>query len=291
MKNIYIILLIIIILPSCKKEEEKKEIFAPRLNISDAKAIFTIDKNGDNGENFYKITNDNKIEKITYIHTDGVTIFENPISDSRVKISDLLIEETFILFQDYNGNSWNEAGESEYKERINVVIKETGEIIEILDESSNIRTSLNPFKNDTEIQSNSNNFYLLLSSKICKFNESFIAETHAASEDIELFFVNDDDFIIQKYFNVDYNNNKYSLRTPSSFVFSVINNTDGDIVTSWLGTDNNFYILRQKSLRDNYIDKIVTNGEDFTITNVLSNNNEFVFRIHNNNYFKRHYRI
>lgn len=90
---------IVISLTNCRKKEEfiipERKPYSPKFDITDAKAIFMIDDK--NEENFYKITNENKIEKINYIDTNGTTI-----ENSKTNIYMFLLSDNFLIVNNNN---------------------------------------------------------------------------------------------------------------------------------------------------------------------------------------------
>jgi hypothetical protein len=283
MKTIYLILLFftVMILPNCKKPEvvepytpTESNIFTPRFDLSNAKAIFTIDHH-ENDENTYKITSDNKIEIVKYINTDGTTIYENPIDSCIVNIYDFFIASEFLIVKNFNEVVWNEYGSQPYYNRntVNIIDKTTGtanKIISLVDNIFfNMTSNPNPFLDNYKIQKSNNNFYFEIQDIVYKYNQIGLAEQYSpVGKELSLFKVNLNDDIIYKEAD-----GEYKIKKSSGGLISISNKIEGAISAFWLGLDGSFYISRHNytpSGSSEYIDKIEINGEDISIINIAN---------------------
>jgi hypothetical protein len=214
----------------CKKPIEplpEKDIYPPRLNITDAKAIFTFDANN-NRENVFKITNENIVDTVKYINTDGQTIFPNPTvfgigrNIGIVNIWGLGVADNFILIDSYHNQLWDENGEPTNNYNLSVIEKKTGIITDI------IRDSLGSSSFDMKISLQKSNYYYYFRGAVEKYmykldHSNILEQIISTNNAIWSFFVNSNDFILYKVSDENYNM-KYSLQSPSGNNFSINNN-------------------------------------------------------------------
>jgi len=283
MKTNLILFFVFILFISCKKDEpnEEKNIFDARIDLSGAKAVFkTVQLEGNN---FYKITNENTIENIEIINTDGSTIYENPTENNELSVDFCLKSSNFLFVDFINAVLWNSKGEQINENGVNVIVKETGEIKNIGNESAFIWYYQYLYLNNNNIQNSYDAFYFSDNERVYKIDSSFSTEQYSpVGKQIINFRVNSAGYML---YNV-HNDNEYSLKSPSGSIFSISDHVIGNITGYWLGTDDKFYLCRYNTETHQYsIDKVTIDNSDVnisTIVDVVSNG----FFLNNFSFFK-----
>ena len=263
-----------IIFSGCKKDLNNQElpenldihVFEPRMDISDAKALFFIESGG--GE-YYKITRDNKIEIVKLINTDGTTVYDNPIDNGTIAGFGFLTGSNFIFADITNSVLWDENGQGEYYsfDKPRIIEKRTGIMSELSQTgfySCNNRQY--PFKNEREIQSSADNFFYKSGRIVFKINTSFSSEQYSPSgKEISFFRVDSKNNMV--YINYD---GEYILKRYSGELVS-LSDMVGDIAFFYLGSDDNFYIFLYDNQNKKYIlDKLTITETGQTITNIIN---------------------